>query len=309
MKRFLLFAALLPLFFVACNKEGKTGDDNKNVVELPAPPQADYAAKIEVTPGTQLAKEVRTIEFTGEGNFVLVCPVLKEDGEPDGDNVLVYTGDFKVSHEGEDIIYDLGEIEDMEAKVILKKKTKVLDLGDYDIVFVFKAKSTNGTGSNTPPPMDDNNDDLTHLVGIWEVQETDLSVEATGFTFGKIYQHGDLHAITQDLKEQGVGVDPTKLVGYAIKTIEFTEYYSINIEFFGAKPYYGSLDDIDDKGNFVYNLEQAHNGTLFLADDAMGFVGWKTKYTAPVLALKSTFKDSANGKEYKAAVKFTLKHP
>lgn len=285
MKKALIFAALLPLLF-ACNKD----NSNKEIPTLPATPKADYAIKVEAPASSGLAPAFHTLEFTGDGNYILE--------KNNGGEVIIETGKYDVELKDDDVIY---LFLDKDAKATLPKLTKA---NEINITFTLNGASFSGIVN------------LLNALGVdaftlatcrdWVVDDIDVSVEGNGFSFGKVYNGAcNLQTVATDLKAQGLNINPSDFAGYDVKSVEFTTYKSFKIQFAAAPVYYGSFDGFAADGSFNYTFDGNDVGNSFISASSKGQVAWNN--AKPSLTLKSVIKDSKNNKEYNSVIKLTLK--
>lgn len=304
MKKLLMMAAALTVLF-ACHKENNS---RENIPALNPTPKADYAIMLEVPNHSLLAAEVKTIEFTGDGNFMFELPLKKESGSGSAStestkDVEVVTGQFNATEVDKDskinVLYEI--VDKPDCSVSFEKPTKA---NEIQVTFTWNGKTVTGV-ANILSPMA-----MTLFTSAinrqWGIEETDLNVEGSGVKFGKIYKGCDLQAIAGDLKEQGININASKLSGHTVKSVEFTWYGSLKIEFTGAPAYYGNFGSFSDNGAFSYTFHGENAGDAIISGSSTGSVSFNTKQQ-PVLMLRSKVKDENNGKEYDCTINLTLK--
>lgn len=299
MKKLLMMAAALTVLF-ACNKENNS---TKNIPTLHPTPKADYAIMLEIPNHSLLASEVKTIEFTGEGNYMMELPLKKGAPAASVEDVEVVVGQFNATEVDKDSKLNvLYEIVDKEGcSVSFEKPTKA---NEIQVTFTWNGKTVTGIANILSPMVQ-----TLFTMAInrqWSIEETDLNVEGSGVKFGKIYKGCDLQAIAGDLKEQGININASKLSGHTVKSVEFTWYGSLKIEFTGAPAYYGNFGSFSDNGGFSYTFHGENAGDAIISGTSTGSVSFNNKQQ-PVLMLRSKVKDENNGKEYDCTINLTLK--
>ena len=305
----LVLAALVTL--VSCNEENgfrgnpRDRQDPTAIPEFPEPLARDLSIKLSIPKTTPSGEanivydQYHSFEFTESGHYIVVTAekLSQDDSDIYEIEEKVLTGDYSSKLIGPVTVYQMEDF----GEVRLEEATKAVEL---IITIIVNGSQAELKTVVTEDPKMPESPMVNAICRSWKVVETDIDVKKEGGGTGveKTYKGCDFHAIAVDLHDQGIKINPDRLVGYNVQSILLTASRTLSVEFEARDPYLGEFDTINEDGAFNYSFSKTYSDNTFLQANATG----RLSFNNGKALLKVSGKASENENKYNVGIVFYM---
>lgn len=305
----LVLAALVTL--VSCSEKNGLQGDSRNrqdptaIPEFPEPVARDLSIKLSIPKtvpsgeSNPVYDQYHSFEFTESGHYIVVTAEQLSQDDTDIYEIeeKVITGDYTAELIGPVTVYQMKGF----GEVHLEKATKDVQL---IITIILDGMEEELETLVTEDPQLPDSPMVKAICRSWKVIETDIDVKKEGGGTGveKTYQGCDFHAIAVDLHDQGIKINPDRLVGYNVQSILLTAHRTLSVEFEKRDPYLGEFDTIKEDGAFEYSFSKTYSDNTFLQANATG----RLSFNNGKALLKVSGKASENETKYNVGIVFYM---